>query len=245
MRGETAPPPENAAKPPLLGELWRFVFGQRGGYGFFRVLGRLMCAPVKTTVELASDPAYRSHWSFLGKGTAAWLLLFKAAEWAAPPEGGEADVSQAMQLSLYASFFMCFAVSYFLFRQIAPEPRSAGAYLKFSCLAAGFAEILGGAVMLPFTAAIAIPAVLGYARISIALPAEVQTGLAALFESFLLLMWIGFLGAALYLVLAQRRFWGISFLRSLQGCVVALFGSSVLLFVVQMAVFWLFGARGS
>jgi hypothetical protein len=108
---------------------------------------RILRSPIKATVALAEDPAYRQHISFLLSGLAIFcLLILPFIIQSADPTGAMAHYSESMQTlvkilsqaGVYVGAFITFLLGFALFRFFAKEPRSLKSYLKLYCLAFGF-----------------------------------------------------------------------------------------------------------
>lgn len=116
-------------------------------YSFPAVYLRLLRSPVKATVALAEDPAYRAHVSFLLTGIAVYFLLFLPILLQMWALGGDtAKISPSMltlmrivfQVNLYLGAAITFSLGYAVFRHFAKEPRPLRSYFKLYCLAWGF-----------------------------------------------------------------------------------------------------------
>jgi len=108
---------------------------------------KILSAPVRETVALAEDRAYRSHLSFLLSGIAVFCLLFVPILLSsAIPAAQSAHMSESMQtlmkvlsqVGVYVGAAITFVLAYALFRFFAKEPRTFKAYFKLYCLAFGF-----------------------------------------------------------------------------------------------------------
>ena len=124
------------------------LFGDATGKlrtSFPAVYARLLASPIKGTVAVAEDPAYRSYVSFLLSGIAIFsLLMIPIFVRSAVP--ASAQVSESMrtlmnvlsQVGVYVGHVITFFIAYGLFRYFAKEPRTFRAYFKFYCMAFGF-----------------------------------------------------------------------------------------------------------
>jgi len=108
---------------------------------------RILRSPIKATVALADDPAYRQHISFVLSGLAIFcVLMLPFIIQTADPNGAMAHYSESMQTlvkilsqaGVYVGALITFLLGFALFRFFAKEPRSLKAYLKLYCLAFGF-----------------------------------------------------------------------------------------------------------
>jgi hypothetical protein len=108
---------------------------------------RILLAPVKETVRLADDPAYRQHISFLLSGLAIFtVIMVPFFLQSADPTGAAAQYSESMhtlmkvlsQVGVYAGAAITFVLGYTLFHFFAKTKRSLNSYLKLYCLAYGF-----------------------------------------------------------------------------------------------------------
>jgi hypothetical protein len=108
---------------------------------------KILSAPVRATVALAEDRAYRSHVSFLLSGIAIFcLLVVPILLSSAVPAAQSAHLSESMQtlmkvlsqVGVYVGAAITFVLAYALFRFFAKEPRSFTAYFKLYCVAFGF-----------------------------------------------------------------------------------------------------------
>jgi len=108
---------------------------------------RILRSPIKATVALADDPAYRQHISFLLSGLAIFcVLMLPFIIQTADPTGAIAHYSESMQTlvkilsqaGVYVGALITFLLGFAMFRFFAKEPRSFTAYLKLYCLAFGF-----------------------------------------------------------------------------------------------------------
>jgi hypothetical protein len=116
-------------------------------YGFPATYLRILRSPVKATVALAEDPAYRQHISFLLSGLAIFCVIMvpfflKNAD----PNGAMAHYSDSMQtllkvlsqIGVYAGAVITFVLGWLLFHFFAKTPRTLNMYLKLYCVAFGF-----------------------------------------------------------------------------------------------------------
>jgi hypothetical protein len=108
---------------------------------------RILLSPVKETVALADDPAYRQHISFLLTSLALFcLIMVPFFIQSADPSGGATHYSESMQTMLkvlsqagiYVGAIITFLLAFGIFRVSAREKRSLRSYLKLYCLAFGF-----------------------------------------------------------------------------------------------------------
>jgi hypothetical protein len=108
---------------------------------------RILRAPVRETVGLAEDQAYRSHLSFLLSGIAVFCLLFvpillnstvQATPGAQVSESMQNLMKVLSQVGVYVGAVITFGIAYGLYRFFAKEPRTLKAYFKLYCMAFGF-----------------------------------------------------------------------------------------------------------
>jgi hypothetical protein len=108
---------------------------------------RILHSPVKETVNLAEDPAYRRHISFLLSGLAVFcVIMVPFFLQSADPAGAAVQYSESMQtlmkvlsqVGVYAGAAITFVLGYALFHFFAKSKRSIKGYLKLYCLAYGF-----------------------------------------------------------------------------------------------------------
>lgn len=116
-------------------------------YSFPAVYLRLLRSPVKATVALAEDPAYRANVSFLLTGLAIYFVLFLPIFLRMFAPGGDtANISPSMltlmkvlfQFNLYLAAAITFSLGYVLFRYLSKVARPLRSYFKLYCLAWGF-----------------------------------------------------------------------------------------------------------
>lgn len=113
---------------------------------FPAVYWRLLRSPIKATVSIVEDPAYRSHVSFLLSGIAVFCLLFVPILLKSTMPAGASQVSESMQtlmkvlsqVGVYVGAAITFFIAFLLYRWFAKEPRTLRAYFKLYCLAFGF-----------------------------------------------------------------------------------------------------------
>jgi hypothetical protein len=173
---------------------------------------RLLRSPVKGTVAVAEDPAYRSHVSFFLTSIAVFsLLMIPILMRSAVP--GAADLSESLQtylkvmsqVGLYVGSAITFAIAYGLYRYFSKEPRSFHAYFKLYCLAFGF--------VMPLYAAYEFVAreVLGGIGMSsldqVTRTEQLSEPLTLLSVTLALLLWA-------YFIAIHRRFWRMSLWRA-------------------------------
>jgi hypothetical protein len=197
----------------------------------------ILRAPVRTTVELAEDPTYRSHVSFLLTGIALFCLLFLPILMRTTvPVAAAGHMSEDMQtlmkvlsqVGVYVGAVITFVLAFALFRYFAKEPRTLKAYFKLYCIAFGFVMplyavyefamrgLFGGTGMSSFSA--------GAVRWT-----EPSTLLSA---ALALVLWS-------YFIAIHRRFWRMSLWRAGALYVVAAIASNQLSFLLMYVVgYW-------
>jgi hypothetical protein len=118
-----------------------------GSQNFPATYLRILHSPIRATVALAEDPAYRKHISFFLSGLAIFcVLMLPFIIQSADPTGAMAHYSESMQTlvkiltqaGVYVGAFITFLLGFALFGFFAKEPRSLKSYLKLYCLAFGF-----------------------------------------------------------------------------------------------------------
>lgn len=108
---------------------------------------QILRSPIRATVELAEDPTYRQHVSFLLTGLAMFcVIMVPFLMQSADPSGEMGRFSESMQTlmkvlsqtGVYFGAIITFVLGYLAFRAFAKTERNLNQYLKLYCLAYGF-----------------------------------------------------------------------------------------------------------
>lgn len=198
---EAAPREAQGSVSLLVGE-----FAGTTGQGYFYTLGRLLRAPVKATLELTENPAYRGYKTFFLTSSAVGIALqsfnFRRSMAAQniPPE-----MQQFMELYgdyysvvltafQYATVFGGFLLGYWFYRRFSKIKRTARQYFKLTCLAGGLGAILSALIA------------------GIAIAAGPTPGPDVNIVASLAVIPIGLFGLY-YGLTVQKRFWDFSLLK--------------------------------
>ena len=192
------------------------LFGDATGKlrtSFPAVYWRLLASPIKGTVAVAEDPAYRSHVSFLLSGIAVFCLLFVPILLKSVAPAGAGQFSESMQtlmkvlsqVGVYVGAAITFFIAYGLYRYFAKEPRTFHAYFKLYCVAFGFIMPLYAAY--EFLARGFFGGVGMSSLGEVTQPAQLLSPLTLLSISLALLLWA-------YFIAIHRRFWRMSLWRA-------------------------------
>jgi len=173
---------------------------------------KVLRRPVSAAVELALNPQWRGHAAFFFFAVAVTALQSRLPEtslpqWmqSSPPSADEGAFEKNFNslftnftsdieiVFMYAFFAATLWLSYRMFSKRATVARSAGDFIKVSCIALGFTAMLA---FLP-----SIPQVLGALRI-------ISVDRAA--QSYTLLLLGSFLLSIAYIAMLNRAFWQVS-----------------------------------
>jgi hypothetical protein len=195
---------------------------------------KILRSPVRETVALAEDRAYRSHVSFLLAGAGVFcLLMIPILLNSVVPAAGQ--ISESLQtylkimsqVGVYVGAAITFLLAYALFRFFAKEPRTLKAYFKLYCLAFGFVMPLYAAY--EFVTRSLLGGI-GMSSLDQVKQTEQLLAPATLLSTALaLLLWA-------YFIAIHRRFWHMSLWRAGILYVVVALSSSQISYWLMFAV---------
>jgi hypothetical protein len=196
---------------------------------------KILRAPVRETVALAEDRAYRSHVSFLLSGIAVFCLLMIPILLRTVVPAGAAPMSESLQtylkiisqVGVYVGAAITFLLAYALFRYFSKQPRTLKAYFKLYCLAFGFVMPLYAAY--EFLARSLLGGIGMSSLEQVTRPEQLLNPLTLLSTALALLLWA-------YFVAIHRRFWHMSLWRATALYVVAALSSSQIAFWLMFFV---------
>jgi hypothetical protein len=196
---------------------------------------KILRAPVRETVALAEDRAYRSHVSFLLSGIAVFCLLMIPILLRTVVPTGAAPMSESLQtylkiisqVGVYVGAAITFLLAYALFRYFSKQPRTLKAYFKLYCLAFGFVMPLYAAY--EFLARSLLGGIGMSSLEQVTRPEQLLNPLTLLSTALALLLWA-------YFVAIHRRFWHMSLWRATALYVVAALSSSQIAFWLMFFV---------